>query len=48
MFMVYVIAPIFESIVISFYEWDGLSPRTFIGLDNYRELMTDPDFHIAL
>jgi len=48
MFVVYVIAPIFESIAISFYEWDGLSPRTFIGLANYKELMTDPDFHISL
>lgn len=48
MFVVYVIAPIFESITISFYEWDGLSPRTFIGLANYKELMTDPDFHISL
>lgn len=48
MFMVYVIAPIFESIAISFYDWDGLSPRTYVGLDNYKELMTDPDFHISL
>ena len=48
MFMVYVIAPIFESIVISFYDWDGLSPRTYVGLANYKELMTDPDFHISL
>jgi multiple sugar transport system permease protein len=48
MFMVYVIAPIFESIANSFYEWDGLSPRTFVGLANYKELMTDPDFHISL
>lgn len=48
MFMVYVIAPIFESIVISFYDWDGLSPRTYVGLANYNELMTDPDFHISL
>lgn len=48
MFTVYVVAPIFESIAISFTEWNGLGPKTFIGLDNYVELAHDPDFHIAL
>ena len=27
-FLVYVIFPIFQSIWISFYEWDGLGPKT--------------------
>ena len=48
MFGVYVIAPIFQSIALSFYDWDGLGTPVFIGLDNYRELMTDPDFHLSL
>lgn len=48
MFGVYVIAPIFESIAISLYEWDGLGQAVFIGLDNYRELWDDPDFWKAL
>ena len=48
MFVVYVIAPIFESIAISFYDWDGLGTPKFIGLGNYQELWTDPDFWIAL
>ena len=47
-FMVYVIAPIFQSIALSFYDWDGLGTPVFIGLDNYRELWTDSDFHISL
>ena len=46
MFGTYVIAPIFESIAISFYDWDGLGTPKFIGLDNYRELATDPDFFV--
>ena len=48
MFLVYVIAPIFESIALSFYDWDGLGKATYIGVGNYKELMDDPDFHVAL
>lgn len=48
MFVVYVIAPIFESIWISFYDWDGLGPMTFIGTANYVELFDDEAFYTAL
>jgi multiple sugar transport system permease protein len=48
MFGVYVIAPIFESIAISFYDWDGLGEATYIGVGNYVELASDPDFRTAL
>lgn len=48
MFTVYVIAPIFESMALSLYDWDGLGTPTYIGLGNYIELISDPDFHIAL
>jgi multiple sugar transport system permease protein len=48
MFLVYVIAPIFQSIAISFTDWDGLGAKTYIGLANYLELARDPDFRIAL
>lgn len=48
MFGVYVIAPIFESMALSLYDWDGLGQAVFIGLDNYRELWDDPDFWKAL
>lgn len=48
LFAVYVIAPIFESIAISFYDWDGLGKARYIGLANYIELWSDPDFWVAL
>ena len=48
MFGIYVIAPIFESIAISFYDWDGLGEATYIGVANYVELYSDPDFRTAL
>lgn len=47
-FLVYVIVPIFESIVISFYDWDGLSPARYVGLGNYVELLDDHAFYVSL
>jgi raffinose/stachyose/melibiose transport system permease protein len=45
-----VIYPMIYAIVMSFYEWDGISPtRTFVGLDNYiNVLTTDTVFWRAL
>ncbi|MDB2324495.1 sugar ABC transporter permease [Alphaproteobacteria bacterium] len=48
LFLIYVLLPIFQSIVISFYEWDGLSPATYVGPANYVELMDDEQFYTAL
>ena len=48
MFMVYVIIPIFQSIWISFYDWDGIGAATWIGVGNYVELMDDDAFHTSL
>jgi multiple sugar transport system permease protein len=48
MFFLYVIIPIFQSIWISFFAWDGLSDKVFIGLENYRELFTDDAFYMSI
>ena len=48
MFALYVIWPIGQSLRLSFYQWDGLSPPTFIGWENYIELWYDPTFIVAL
>lgn len=48
MFTFYVIAPIFESVWISFYDWDGLGPKSWIGLANYTELFADDSFYTSL
>jgi multiple sugar transport system permease protein len=48
LFLTYVIFPIFQSIWISFYDWDGLGPMTWIGLDNYRNLLDDDSFYTSL
>lgn len=48
MFIVYVILPIFESVWISFFDWDGLGPKTWVGLGNYTELLGDDAFYTSL
>lgn len=47
-FAVDVLFPIFQSIWISFYDWDGLGPKTWVGLGNYVELLDDEAFYTSL
>ena len=48
LFTIYVVLAIFQSIWISFYEWDGLSPASYVGFANYVELVDDEQFYTAL
>ncbi|SAL86237.1 binding-protein-dependent transport systems inner membrane component [Caballeronia arvi] len=48
MVAVYVIWPILSSIRLSFYNWDGMTEQTFVGLDNFIELFQAPTFYTAL
>ncbi|NLX77558.1 MAG: sugar ABC transporter permease [Clostridiaceae bacterium] len=42
------ILPMIYTIDLSFYSWDGLNERVFVGLDNYRRLLQDKDFYKAI
>ncbi len=44
----YVIWPIFESFWLSFYDWDGLGEKRWLGLGNYSELWGDAAFYTSL
>ncbi|OUS33582.1 ABC transporter permease ['Osedax' symbiont bacterium Rs2_46_30_T18] len=48
MFVLYVILPVFQSLDISFYAWDGLGEKEYVGMANYVELMDDEAFYTAL
>ncbi|MCY1126900.1 sugar ABC transporter permease [Frigidibacter sp. RF13] len=48
MFAVYVIIPIFQSLWISLYDWDGLGAKVWIGTANYVELWDDDAFYTSL
>lgn len=36
--------PTFEAFYLSFTDWDMLRPASFVGLENYRKMIADPDF----
>ncbi|CAN5530515.1 sugar ABC transporter permease [soil metagenome] len=46
--LLFVIGPIFASLVLTFFEWDLLTDPRFIGLDNYRRLIHDDQVWAAL
>lgn len=38
-----VLVPFGRSIQYSFYDWNGIGPATFVGIDNYVNIFTNPD-----
>lgn len=49
LFIVFVIYPIFRSLYFSMFDWNGLGPATdFIGLDNFKRILTDKIFQKAV
>jgi ABC-type sugar transport system permease subunit len=43
------VGPAGYSLYLSFFDWDMASPqKTFVALDNYRRVLTDPVFHVSL
>lgn len=47
-FGTFVLWPIADSLWLSLHDWDGISPKTWVGLGNYQELVTDPVFWTAI
>ncbi len=46
-FATFVLYPLYRAIYISFYDWDGLTVGTWTGLENYKEVFTDPELRSA-
>lgn len=42
LYTMFMIVPIFFAIFYSFFNWNGIGPMEFIGLDNFRKLLFDP------
>ena len=47
-FAVYVLHPIFSSLWISFFEWDGVGEMLWVGFGNYIEMWEDDRVHTAI
>ncbi|WP_435237009.1 carbohydrate ABC transporter permease [Psychromonas sp. PT13] len=48
LFSIYVLYPIVESFILSFYSWDGLGEKIWVGFDNYIQLFDSETFWTAL
>lgn len=48
LFLVVIIWSSLETFWISFFDWDGMGVKTWVGLANYRELLDDPQFYVSL
>ena len=44
----FILYPLATTFRLSFYEWNGLTAPTFIGVENYVNLLSDSVFHRAL
>ena len=48
-FVGFVILPVFLAAYYGFFRWKGYGkPTDFVGLNNYKIILTDPEFHAAL
>ncbi len=47
-FFIFTLAPVVAAMMLSFTSWDGANPMTFVGLSNFKRLLTDETFKISL
>lgn len=48
LFFVVIILSSIETFWISFHSWDGFGAKVWVGVDNYKELLDDPQFYVSL
>jgi multiple sugar transport system permease protein len=48
LFLTFVVNPLVQTVWTSLHAWDGLGEMAWVGLENYRALMGDERFHVAL
>jgi ABC-type sugar transport system permease subunit len=46
--LVFMVVPIFEALSLATYEWNGVRPREYVGMENFVELLDDRFFLGAL
>ena len=48
LFTFFAVYPFLEGVKLGFYRWDGLSPMTFIGMENYSNILHDEQYWSAI
>lgn len=47
-YIAFLLGPTLFAIYLSFHSWDGITPQKWVGLSNYINLFSDPDFLAAV
>jgi len=47
-FIIFVLVPLGQTLYLSFYDWNGISAGTWVGVDNFVRAFQDPDTIAAL
>lgn len=45
---VFLVYPIIDSLILSFFQWDGFTEKIFVGIRNYKSMFQDENFFNAL
>lgn len=48
LYIFYSVIPVLQSLYTSFFDYSGYGDKTFLGFDNYIELLSDPEFLAAI
>jgi raffinose/stachyose/melibiose transport system permease protein len=46
-YLLFAFGPLVYTTWLSFFDWDGLTVGTWVGLDNYDEILSDPDIRAS-
>ncbi len=46
--ILFIFVPVFMAFYLSFFQWDLLSPRIFVGWGNYARIFASSDFYLAV
>ncbi len=46
--LVFILYPVVANIYLSFFKWKGMGKATFIGLENYRTMLSDETFWVSI
>jgi raffinose/stachyose/melibiose transport system permease protein len=46
-YLLFAFAPLVYTTWLSFFEWDGLTVGTWVGLENYQKVLSDPDIRAS-
>lgn len=48
MFITFVLIPAVQTVYISFTQWEGIGPKTWVGIENYKNMFSDRVFWISV